>query len=80
MKNGEIIDIVNCDGNGKLTLRRVQVSKVQRTSGGFSCTGKNLKGKYPKQYQLPASPIVGEIIRRPNLSGWSRFNPAEEAE
>ena len=79
MKNGQTIDIVNCDEQARLDLRRVKVKSLRRAEGRVQFVGVNMKGERPRDYDLPAKPLP-EFKRAPNLVGWMLFDETDTGE
>ena len=57
MNVDDIIEVVTVE-NRDVNVRRVRVKKVERRSRGFNVRAENLRGKYPRSYELPLEPLT----------------------
>lgn len=58
LKLGDVIDIIQFDENRrKSAVRRVRVAELRSCGDHCHIVGQNLHGKYPRDYELPLTPI-----------------------
>lgn len=79
LKVGDIIEIVQFDGDGCKNLRRVRVHDMARDGRGYTVIGVNMKGQNKIRYRLPLQP-ADKIVPGHGTTNWFPFEDHGEAD